>query len=92
MDRAAARGRDRFGGERGADRIGHNDQWRYSPSLFWPSDRSWLVASEVDFDSTLVGGSADLIEAIVGSPDLEAWRVEPDDSLTCDADKINVAS
>lgn len=62
---------------------------RCSPSLIWPGNRSWFVASEVDFDSTLVGGSPALIDAIVRSPELEAWIVEPDDSLACDADKIN---
>jgi hypothetical protein len=60
--------------------------------MIWPADRSWLVASEVDFDSTLVGGSAALIEAIVDSPKLEAWRVEPTDSLAEDADKVNAVS
>jgi hypothetical protein len=70
---------------------GTEGRWgQISPNLIWPPDRSWLVASEVDFDSTLVGGSAELIEAIVDSPALEAWHVEPDDSLTCDADEINV--
>ncbi len=64
---------------------------RCSPSLIWPADHSWLVASEVDFDSTLVGGSAALVEAIVESPNLEAWRVQPTDSLAFDADKINQA-
>ena len=63
--------------------------YQYAPSLIWPSDHSWLVASEVDFDSTLVGGSADLIEEIVNSPELETWQVEPTDSLAADADKIN---
>jgi len=65
--------------------------WAYSPSLIWPADHSWFVASEVDFDSTLVGGSAELIQAIVESPELEAWQVEPSDSLAADADKINRA-
>lgn len=60
-----------------------------APNLIWPPGRSWLVASEVDFDSTLVGGDADLVEAIVGSPRLEAWRVEPTDSLAADADRVN---
>jgi hypothetical protein len=66
-------------------------EWRLreAPNLIWPADHSWLVASEVDFDSTLVGGSNELIEAIVGSPTLEAWQVEPADSLAADADKIN---
>jgi hypothetical protein len=62
---------------------------RDAPNLIWPSDHSWLVASEVDFDSTLVGGSAKLIAAIVESDRLEAWQVEPTDSLAADADKVN---
>lgn len=65
------------------------DLHQYAPNLIWSADHSWLVASEVDFDSTLVGGSAELIEAIVNSPKLEAWQVEPTDSLAIDADKIN---
>ncbi len=64
---------------------------RQSPNLIWPADRTWLVVSEVDFDSTLVGGSAELIEAIVESPQLEAWQVEPTTSLADDADKVNMA-
>jgi hypothetical protein len=59
------------------------------PNLIWPADRSWFVASEVDFDSTWVGGSGELIKAIVESPLLEAWQVEPTDSLAFDADKVN---
>lgn len=62
---------------------------RGSPNLIWPEDHSWLVVSEVDFDSTLVGGSTELIEAIVASPGLEAWQVEPTTSLAEGADKIN---
>lgn len=62
---------------------------REAPNLIWPPDHSWLVATEVDFDSTLVGGSAKLIDAIVESPHLEAWQVEPTTSLAADADKAN---
>jgi hypothetical protein len=52
-----------------------------SANLFWPADRAWCVATEVDFDSTLVGGSTELIAAILAEPDLEVWEVEPDDDL-----------
>jgi hypothetical protein len=62
---------------------------REAPNLIWPADQSWFVATEVDFDSTLVGGSIDLIHAISDSPDLEAWQVETTDSLADDADKVN---
>lgn len=63
---------------------------RDAPNLIWPGGGSWFVASEVDFDSTLVGGGIELIKALVESPDLEVWEVEPADSLAADADKINV--
>lgn len=59
------------------------------PNLFWPDDRSWCVASEVDFNSTLVGGTAALVESIVRSAELEAWPVDPRDSLAVDGDTIN---
>lgn len=65
---------------------------RQPPNLIWPAERTWLLAGEVDFDSTLVGGSAELIANIVDSSALEAWQVEPTDSLAADADKINVVS
>jgi hypothetical protein len=61
----------------------------HSPNLMWPADRAWFVASEVDFDSTLVGGTAEVIQSILDSPTLDAWPVEPDSSLASDADKIN---
>jgi hypothetical protein len=63
---------------------------QHSPNLMWPADRAWFVASEIDFDSTLVGGTTDLIQAILDCPALGAWAVQPDSSLACDADKINL--
>ncbi len=65
------------------------DVWEMAPNLIWPESRDWFVASEYDFDSTLVGGSRALIEAILDSSDLEAWEVDPEVSLQDDADKIN---
>ncbi len=43
-----------------------------SPNLWWPDDRSWCVASEIDFRSTYVGGSRELIEALTRDERLEA--------------------
>jgi hypothetical protein len=60
-----------------------------SPNLFWPNDRAWCVASEIDFDSTLVGGTTELVDAVLGNPALDAWPVGPNDSLAYDADEIN---
>jgi hypothetical protein len=62
---------------------------RQSPNLFWPSDRAWCVATEIDFDSTVVAGSSALIKDLLNDPQLDSWRVAPTDSLTFDADHIN---
>jgi hypothetical protein len=61
----------------------------HSPNLFWPADRAWCVASEIDFDSTLIGGTPGLVRAILDAPGLDSWPVGPDDSLAHDADHIN---
>jgi hypothetical protein len=65
--------------------------WRLpqSPSLLWPADRSWLLATEIDFDSTLVGGSAELVTELLHATSLEAWPVRVDDDLSIDGDRIN---
>ena len=60
-----------------------------SPNLFWPADRTWCAATEIDFDSTLIGGSTELVDAILQAPELDAWSVLPDDSLAHDADRLN---
>jgi hypothetical protein len=62
---------------------------REVPNLIWPEDRAWFVACDVDLDSTLVGGSRSLIEAILSAPELEAWEVDGEVSLQADADKLN---
>ncbi|MHB8669517.1 MAG: hypothetical protein ACYDAD_02995 [Acidimicrobiales bacterium] len=61
-----------------------------SPNLFWPADRAWCVATEIDFDSTLVGGTTDLVDAILQAPRLDSWAVQPEDPLAADADRINL--
>ena len=63
--------------------------WPQSPSLSWPDDHSWCVATDIDFDSTLVAGSVELIAAVLAHPGLEAWPVTAEDLLTFDADLIN---
>lgn len=60
-----------------------------SPNLFWPADRAWCVATEIDFDSTLLGGTRELVEAVLQAPALDSWAVQHDDSLAADADQLN---
>jgi hypothetical protein len=47
-------------------------RWEQSPTMWWPADRAWFVATEIDSFSTYVGGSPAAIDAVLASPDLEA--------------------
>jgi hypothetical protein len=60
-----------------------------TPNLLWPADRAWFVASEIDFDSTIVGGTRALIDALATSDGLEAAKVTEDTDLSYRADAIN---
>ncbi len=48
--------------------------------LWWPSDHAWFVYGDVDLNCTYVGGSATLVQELVESTEVEAIRVDPDDS------------
>ncbi len=50
------------------------------------------MASEIDFDSTVIGGSSELARALLAEPKLDAWPVEAGDLLTASADEINHVS
>lgn len=60
-----------------------------SPSLMWPSDRAWALVSEIDFDSTIVGGSAELVEALCADPRIEALPLNEGADLTSEGDRLN---
>ncbi|MGH2728296.1 MAG: hypothetical protein ACRDKS_15110 [Actinomycetota bacterium] len=52
--------------------------WHQAPSIWWPDDRAWCVATEVDGCSTYVGGSAPCVAALIGSDEVEAIEVAAD--------------
>lgn len=60
-----------------------------SPSLVWPADRAWVLVSEVDFDSTIVAGTADLVRALCRDQRLEALPIPEGADLSWDADEVN---
>lgn len=63
--------------------------WDEGPNLWWPDDRAWCVASEIDFPYTYVGGSAGLIDEILRDPDLEALQAKLSDGITAFSDNLN---
>lgn len=52
------------------------------PGLLWPSDRMWYMSTEIDYNSTLLGGPLDLIETVLSADSLEALPAWPDLDLT----------
>jgi hypothetical protein len=62
---------------------------RESPNLIWPADRTWFVVSEIDLDSTFVGGSTELINDLLADSRLEAWPASAADPVTANSDVLN---
>jgi hypothetical protein len=54
-------------------------EWSYrSPNLWWPDDRAWCVATEIDFKWTYVGGSPTCVQQVLNDPELEALPTRPE--------------
>jgi hypothetical protein len=49
-----------------------------TPSIWWPEDRAWCVATDVDGYDSYVGGSQACIEAVLASDFLRAGPIAPD--------------
>ncbi|KQQ00049.1 MULTISPECIES: hypothetical protein [unclassified Rathayibacter] len=63
-----------------------------TPIALWPEDRAWYLASEIDFDSTVVGGSRELIDALLALAAegmIEALPLPADADLSSTGDRIN---
>lgn len=68
--------------------LGWRADWPFqgrTPNAIWPTEPhaapAWFVATDLDLDVTLVGGSAHLIGRLLAHPALEAERVRPTDPL-----------
>ncbi len=60
-----------------------------SANLWWPEDRAWCVATEIDFSWTYVGGSGVCIQALIAAQQLEAMPTRIDHAIGYEADDIN---
>jgi hypothetical protein len=61
-----------------------------SPNLWWPDDRAWCVASEIDLDTTYIGCSEACRDEILAETDLETFAVDPATGIDCYSDPLNV--
>lgn len=60
------------------------------PNIWWPEDRSWCVSTDIDLDSTYIGGSEECIEHLLRHPSLEVLRTTSDAPVYMAADTINL--
>lgn len=52
-----------------------------SANLWWPDDRAWCVATEIDAAWTFIGGNTECLSALIESPGLDVAPVNVDDAL-----------
>lgn len=50
---------------------------RRSPQWWWPADKTWFVATEIDYPWSYVAGAPALIDALVSNPGVDAVPVRP---------------
>ena len=59
------------------------------PNLWWPEDRAWCVATDIDLFETDIAGTDACIQRLLADPDLEIYRVAVDARIDIDGDVIN---
>ncbi len=74
----------------GLDALSGGEDYYLTPTYWWPDDKSWTVFTDPDYAFTLVGGSQELIDAILGNEHLEAVAVELATRITPNSDQINI--
>lgn len=57
-------------------------------NLVWDANRSWWLTTDIDLNSSYIGGGEPLIEALLGSDKLETWPVAAEDGIA-DPDPFN---
>jgi hypothetical protein len=60
-----------------------------SPTLWWPDDRAWFVATDIDYPWTYIGGSTELIDEPLADDRLEVLPARLTDKPFHDSDTVN---
>lgn len=63
--------------------------FRQSPNIWWPDDRAWCVATEIDLKSTYVGCDDACGDALLALPELEAAAIDPATGVDWRSDVLN---
>jgi hypothetical protein len=65
------------------------ERFRDPPALWWPADRTWCVATDVDLMSTYLGAAEVTVGELVAATTCEAYRVSVDERIDWEADTQN---
>jgi hypothetical protein len=60
-----------------------------APNIWWPDDEAWLIYTDIDLASSYIGGTVELVDAILADPGLEAFPANLSDSVRWDSDTVN---
>lgn len=63
--------------------------FQHPPNLWWPEDRAWCVASEIDLSETYLAASEACVSEVTSDPGLEAYPVPLEGRVDVDGDLIN---
>jgi len=65
---------------------GFRDQ---SANIWWPDDRAWCVATEIDLNTTYIGCDDACRDTILALPGVEALEIDPAAGISWLSDPIN---
>ena len=60
-----------------------------SANLWWPDDRAWCLATEIDFESTYVAATRTCVDQLLADEHLEVYEVAASDGVTWADDGVN---
>ncbi|MEE2056028.1 hypothetical protein [Rhodococcus artemisiae] len=63
------------------------DSW--GPNLWWPQDRAWFAAADIDLMPTYIGSSTDCARALHACPPVETIDTTATNRVAWDSDDIN---
>ena len=61
-----------------------------TPNLWWPEDRAWCVATEIDLAWTYVGGPAAMVKQLLADDRIEVVAADPNESTLRIEERVQV--
>ncbi|MCS6575698.1 hypothetical protein NYS52_14280 [Curtobacterium flaccumfaciens pv. flaccumfaciens] len=61
-------------------RVGTDVGVEHTPQMLWPEGHEWVLATEIDWDSTIVAGTRSLVDTILADHRFEAYEVDAEAS------------